>query len=78
MRKTYCAICGDVITDKNKPANFGEGVNPMYALVGKLKKGGFVNVQVLGSDYVKYDIDYCKYCILDAIYKLDDRPTEGE
>ncbi len=45
----------------------------------KDNKGTLLSVEVeviTAKNNVWNDGDFCKYCVLDALYKLDDRPME--
>lgn len=61
MKKPYCDQCGDLITSDN----YFEGF--------KVDVAG-VSFSVIIENAIPTDYDACKYCVLDAIAKLDDRP----
>jgi len=65
--KYFCDQCGEEITEENKIKS------------GRLKTSiGHLGIQVLMSkDKTANDGDFCKYCVLDALYKLDDRPKKA-
>jgi hypothetical protein len=65
--KYFCDQCGDEITNRNKIET------------GRLKASiGHLGVEVIVSqNQTANDGEYCKYCVLDALYKLDDRPREA-
>ncbi len=75
MIKRYCDCCGEKITDKNR----------FYAETGLIaevvpKDRGSLPVLVVKVVPVKNgylnDVDFCLYCVIDAVKKLDDRPKE--
>ena len=72
MIKTYCDMCGEEITKKNK-FNQSFQINKLIARhpAGLCELIGMI---IIGDIYVnKNNADVCKYCILDAIIDLDDR-----
>ena len=77
MIKRFCDCCGAVLDKRNTaPTNEG-GIERLQA---KVKKGGKVLLQVevitaKGSTW--NDGEFCKYCIIDAINQLDDRPKQA-
>lgn len=75
MIKRFCDVCGAEITDENKVA-FSDGPERLRAEVKqKGVNGNSLVVQVMTAlNNTSNDGDFCKYCILDALYKLDDRP----
>lgn len=71
MIKAFCDQCGKEITDKNA-ATGGSSKRRLCTSIGHL------SVEVMtAQNGVSNAGDYCKYCILDALYKLDDRPGDG-
>ena len=73
MIKTYCDICGKLITDDNQ-------------VIGGVMVEDRLGVEIV-SGYHKFNFevkqskdgtantgDICRYCVLDALYRLDDRP----
>ena len=77
MIKYFCDCCGDEIVDgKNEiPSDHFRLKASVRSKDGKHK----LRVEIL----TKYDEcanagSFCRYCVLDAIYKLDDRPSCGE
>lgn len=78
MIKHFCDMCEAEITPKNAP----KGAVGDEAVMGAvLKRRGLM----LGVDVVLKPPaegaeagEFCKYCILDALYKLDDRPETPE
>jgi len=77
MIKRFCDICETEITKANS-LNLDNGgfrmqaeIEGKYSVYGKSK----LKVEVITSlDGTANEGDFCKYCILDALYKLDDRP----
>lgn len=72
MIKRFCDICGNEITRGNSIVS----ETPGGRLGAKIKKNGAeLKVEMLTSvDGTANKGDVCKYCVLDALYKLDDRP----
>lgn len=71
MIRHYCDICEALITEANKT-----GVEMHYRLGVKLHHNGHqIDFEILHVlDGISNAGDFCKYCILDAFYRLDDRP----
>lgn len=66
MNKVFCDHCNAEITNKNiaTPEN----------LCSKIERNNVqVAVRINHNDIAQYG-DFCKYCIFDVIYTLDDRP----
>jgi len=79
MVRRYCDCCGEEITDKNR---VGDAHWRLTAKIEPKKnsrscKSLIVEV-ITAKDGAWNDGDFCKYCIIDAINKLDDRPKECE
>ena len=76
MIRRYCDCCGDEITSQNYINKEGD------RLTGEVRKRGgpvLLRVKVITAKDAKWsDGDFCKYCVLDAIYKADDRPREED
>lgn len=73
MIKYFCDYCGDEITDTNKA--FGGTTCDARLGVGMKVKGKKLDLElIVGDDAGSSSVDLCKYCILDAFKKLDDRP----
>lgn len=67
--KRFCDQCFTEMTEKNTPFGTGQVSGRLSASIGHL------GVEVIQSqNKTSNSGDYCKYCILDALYKLDDRP----
>lgn len=62
MKKSFCDKCSDEMTDKNS-------FNSLIFNVASF------NFKLTLPDAVTSDQDICKYCVIDAINNLDDRPT---
>ena len=72
MIKRYCDLCKELMTDDNTP-NFGGNCSRLAAVIEK--NGVKLEVEVIQTvDGVSNAGDICKHCVLDALYKLDDRP----
>lgn len=73
MIKRFCDFCGKEIVAMNSP---GHDPTALGRLQASLKRGSIrLDVQVVHStNDVANKGDFCKYCILDALYQLDDRP----
>lgn len=72
MIRRYCDCCGDEIVSKNKINDAG------FRLTGEITKAdssSTLKVEVItAKDNTWNDGDFCKYCVIDAINKADDRP----
>ena len=77
MIKLFCDCCGDEIVENNSP-RFSPGstyLGRLCASVTSANRKTKLSVEVITSkDGVSNDGDFCKYCILDALVGLDDRP----
>lgn len=73
MIRYFCDCCGEEIVTRDKDRN------PLYRLTAKLQKGSSVlQVEVIESkDGTSNAGDFCRYCVLEALQKLDDRPRAG-
>jgi len=74
MIKRYCDCCGSEMLDFNSPRD-GTTHNRLEAKVkAKNCSGSVLSVEVItGLNNTSNAGDFCKYCILDALYTLDDR-----
>lgn len=75
MIKHFCDGCREEISDDNKCT--GGAINSHTGRLGtELKRNGkTLRVEVLtGTDGTSNAGDWCKYCVLDALYRMDDRP----
>lgn len=71
MIKYYCDICGKDITPENQSSG--------DRLIGS-KKGGHGTMRfeiITGLNAGSNNGCFCKYCIIDAVNHLDDRPQAG-
>ena len=72
MTKTYCDCCGELMTDRNTPF---QGQNGRRLQATARNSSARLTVEVITSTKgVANSGDVCKYCVLDALYDLDDRP----
>lgn len=73
MIKRYCDCCGDEITGLNKID--GEGSRLTGEILNKKEGFSMLRVEVItAKDSTWNDGDFCKYCVIDAIARADDRP----
>lgn len=72
MIRYFCDCCGGEIGGRNH-----ENRNPLHRLTAKLKRGNSeLQVEVLETkDGTSNTGHFCRYCVLDALRQLDDRPT---
>lgn len=73
MVKYFCDACGAEITPSN---TVGQGRGSAPRLGTTVRHGGMtLGVEVITIvDGVSNAGVVCKYCVLDALYRLDDRP----
>lgn len=74
MKKTFCDVCNAPMTGANKMEDdegFLLSITVPVTLVELTVNVGIDSAS--GAD----DFDICKYCVFDAIAKLDDRPKAG-
>jgi hypothetical protein len=71
MIRYFCDCCGGEIAERDIKDR-----NPLDRLAAELKKGNStLRVEVIESkDGVGNAGHFCRYCVLDALAKLDDRP----
>jgi hypothetical protein len=72
MTKHFCDVCGHEIHGKNKTSKMS---GAMYEITGTVAIGSAkytMGLYVIFTDGAGTVI--CKYCLLDAFSKLDDRP----
>lgn len=73
MIRRFCDVCGDELTDKNTPCAGQNGGRVECELKGIC---GVLKVEVQHAINEAWNAgDVCKYCIIDAVKKADDRPT---
>lgn len=72
MTKNFCDVCSRELTVANKPQN-----QITFATAGRLavktEAGLFVEI-LTGFNSTLNAGDFCKYCIIDAVNTLDNRP----
>lgn len=72
MIKRYCDCCQSEMTESNTPKMGGTSSRLAAEIV---RNGVRLGVEVIHStNGASNSGDVCKYCILDALAKLDDRP----
>ena len=75
--KYFCDSCDRELTDQTSPDG---GYNSNSRLGTSLQRKGkpLLKVEIMVfKGQTANDGHWCKYCILDALYKLDDRPRPG-
>ena len=65
MRKTFCNCCEEEIVKEN-----------FYSLNGLVVEIQDHKFKVVPPDAMDIHFDVCKYCVIDAVTKLDDRPKD--
>jgi hypothetical protein len=73
MQKTFCDQCGDEITDATKCTG---GYERNWRLGTEIQRNGVkLRVEILTAKNGTANAgDFCKYCVIEAINALDDRP----
>ena len=72
MKKYYCDCCGVELDDSNHAKN-----NLNSQIKSSVSKEIKLTVEVVcAKNHTWNDGDWCKYCVIDAINELDDRPRE--
>ena len=72
MTKHFCDNCAAELDDRNTPS----GVEMPGRLRGEANLNKAVLVEVItGIDGVWNKGELCKYCIIEAVNRLDDRPV---
>lgn len=76
MIRTFCDCCGEEITERNTTAAHGNELGRFTAQVKpKIPSGETMGVQVITAGEGTWNKGhFCKYCVIDAINQLDDRP----
>lgn len=75
MIKLFCDICGNELLKYNTPNG---GLNNMR-LSNKISASNMLEVEIITAvNGVWNGGDVCKYCIIDAVKKIDDRVTENK
>ena len=72
MIRYFCDCCGEEIAERDSKYR-----NPLHRLTAKLKRGqSELQVEVIETkDGCSNAGNFCRYCVLDALRSLDDRPT---
>jgi len=77
MTKTCCDVCGVELDKQNLPSG-GFLVKSRLGAELRTSDGRVFHFEVIGAvGKCANDGDFCKYCILDALYSADDRPRQG-
>ncbi len=71
MIRYFCDCCGEEIAARDSKDR-----NPLHRLTAKLKRGqSELQVEVIETkDGCSNAGNFCRYCVLDALRSLDDRP----
>lgn len=78
MIRTFCDCCGEEITERNRIPESESNRLQAYVLGNLNGVRKSIKVEVITSyNGITNAGDFCKYCVLDALYKLDDRPKEA-
>lgn len=73
MIKRYCDFCGTLIEGKNELRG-GKTNRRLFTQIRSKDSKHLLSVEVMTAlDECTNCGDFCKYCVLDALYKLDDR-----
>lgn len=79
MVKHFCDLCGVEISDDNKPCGGMKDADRLgTARYRKDDLGGNYPIEFEVVITSHKPLDICKYCILDAIASLDDRPMPAQ
>ena len=77
MIKRFCDRCGVLIEGKNQLTGGGKTRQRLFTQLRSKDSKHILSVEVLTSlDNCVNDGDFCKYCVLDALYQLDDRSKD--
>ncbi len=76
MTRTYCDKCGTQLNANHRGENEPDGLSAI------VEKGEYLapktRVAVIGINVTpEHGAHVCKYCVLDAIAELDDRPKQA-
>lgn len=79
MIKYFCDCCGAELTDRNRclgsSEGEGEGKGRLGASYSRTLKAPKLMFEILtGKDGTWNAGDFCRYCVIDAVNSLDDRP----
>lgn len=71
MIRYFCDCCGEELAERDIKDR-----NPLHRLTAKLKRGNSeLQVEVIETkDGTSNAGHFCRYCVLDALGLLDDRP----
>jgi hypothetical protein len=73
--KTYCDMCGEEITSRNEAVGSSFSGSRLGGKTQDPTKQRWMCFEVsTGLDNVWNAGNFCKYCIIDAIKRLDNRP----
>lgn len=88
MIKHYCDKCGEEITKKNEPPHPVCGSRFRFDIDFRREQRGYIarfevvegidEEERAGSQRSCNNAEFCKYCIIGAINRFDDRPKEFE
>lgn len=74
MTKTFCDVCGVELDNRNLPSG-GFMVKSRLGACLTTADGRVFHFEVIGAvGQCANDGEFCKYCILDALNRTDDRP----
>lgn len=78
MTKSFCDVCGVELDKRNLPSG-GFLVKSRLGACLNTADGRVFHFEVIGAvGKCANDGEFCKYCILDALNRTDDRPRYGE
>jgi hypothetical protein len=71
MIRYFCDCCGEELAERDTKDR-----NRLHRLTAKLKRGNSeLQVEVIETkDGTSNSGNFCRYCVLDALASLDDRP----
>ena len=73
MKRYFCDVCGSEIGDENAQCAGSTGNRVAAEVIGK---HGKLSVEVHAAINDTWNAgDVCKYCIIDAVNRADDRPS---
>lgn len=75
MIKHFCDCCEAELTDNNRCTGSPQQSGRLGGTIATFKKGMLMEVEVVtGLNKCWNNGDFCKYCVIDAVNSLDDRP----
>ena len=78
MTKSFCDVCGVELDNRNLPSG-GFTVKSRLGAELRTSDGRVFHFEVIGAvGKCANDGEFCKYCILDALNRTDDRPRHGK